>query len=226
MSILQLPQLQKDILLPSALEELDRSPAQCIRSGDWLRAGLDVPPFDTMSRGWSSALRYSRLLDLYVPSLPLPPDVHNLPYEQRKHAILYSSTIPSDVNLGRRMIFRVFKPELQQDFTPFVPLSCAEVQQLVYQLNKHSDHVVHLNLNHNEISGGEDAAALCRSLAALTGLHTLDLSGMMLCMLCEKTFVHAFCVQLDCREPILQRSCYRRSFAHCTYWIEDAQSLG
>lgn len=223
MSILQLPQLQKDILLPSALEELDRSPAQCIRSGDWLRAGLDVPPFDTMSRGWSSALRYSRLLDLYVPSLPLPPDVHNLPYEQRKHAILYSSTIPSDVNLGRRMIFRVFKPELQQDFTP---LSCAEVQQLVYQLNKHSDHVVHLNLNHNEISGGEDAAALCRSLAALTGLHTLDLSGMMLCMLCEKTFVHAFCVQLDCREPILQRSCYRRSFAHCTYWIEDAQSFG
>lgn len=222
MSILQLPQLQKDILLPSALEELDRSPAQCIRSGDWLRAGLDVPPFDTMSRGWSSALRYSRLLDLYVPSLPLPPDVHNLPYEQRKHAILYSSTIPSDVNLGR-WIFRVFKPELQQDFTP---LSCAEVQQLVYQLNKHSDHVVHLNLNHNEISGGEDAAALCRSLAALTGLHTLDLSGMMLCMLCEKTFVHAFCVQLDCREPILQRSCYRRSFAHCTYWIEDAQSFG
>lgn len=222
MSILQLPQLQKDILLPSALEELDRSPAQCIRSGDWLRAGLDVPPFDTMSRGWSSALRYSRLLDLYVPSLPLPPDVHNLPYEQRKHAILYSSTIPSDVNLGR-WICRVFKPELQQDFTP---LSCAEVQQLVYQLNKHSDHVVHLNLNHNEISGGEDAAALCRSLAALTGLHTLDLSGMMLCMLCEKTFVHAFCVQLDCREPILQRSCYRRSFAHCTYWIEDAQSLG
>jgi len=222
LSILQLPQLQKDILLPSALEELDRSPAQCIRSGDWLRAGLDVPPFDTMSRGWSSALRYSRLLDVYVPSLPLPPDVHNLPYEQRKHAILYSSTIPSDVNLGR-WIFRVFKPELQQDFAP---LFCAEVQQLVYQLNKHSDHVVHLNLNHNEIAGGEDAAALCRSLAALTGLHTLDLSGMVMCMFCENTLVHAFCVQLDCREPILQRSCYRRSFAHCTYWIEDAQSLG
>jgi hypothetical protein len=50
LSILQLPQLQ---LLDVYLE---RTPAECIRQGDWLRAGLDVPP--RTATNWKMALRY------------------------------------------------------------------------------------------------------------------------------------------------------------------------
>ena len=132
-SMLQLPQLL------SVPEQLDRTPAQCIRTGDWLRAGLEVPPFNVMSLGWRGALRYIRQLDGSSPQLPLPPDVHDLPYEQRKNAILYSSTVPSVIELV---------PPSQQGV---VPMSRIELFRLVEQLNKHSSHVTHLNLSNNSL---------------------------------------------------------------------------
>ena len=185
-SMLQLPQLL------SVPEQLDRAPAQCIRTGDWLRAGLQVPPFDVMSLGWSAALRYIRQLEGSVPQLPLPPDVLDLPYEQRKHAILYSSTIPSVINLGQWNCegkdFGILKPTMQQNF---VAMSYFEQQQLVRQLSKHPHHVVHLNLNHNNISSGEAPDALCRSLSALTALQMLDLSGIALSNCAAKTSLRA-----------------------------------
>ena len=169
-SMLQLPQLL------SVPEQLDRTPAQCIRTGDWLRAGLEVPPFNVMSLGWRGALRYIRQLDGSAPQLLLPPDIYDLPYEQRKHAILYSSTIPSVINLGQLMC-GLSKQSMQPDF---VVLSHFELQQLIRQLDKHPRHVVQLNLNNNNISSGEAPDALCRSLSALTGLQMLDLSGIAL----------------------------------------------
>jgi hypothetical protein len=70
---------------------------------------------------------------------PLPPDVCDLPYEQRKNAILYSSTIPSVIELA---------PPSQQGV---VPMSRIELFRLVEQLNKHSSHVTHLNLSNNSL---------------------------------------------------------------------------
>ena len=192
-SMLQLPQLL------SVPEQLDRTPAQCIRTGDWLSAGLQVPPFDVMSLGWRGALRYIRQLDGSVPQLPLPPDVHDLPYEQRKHVILYSSTIPSVINLGQ-WVSGVLKQTMQQQ--NFVALSRFELQQLVRQLGKHHHHVVHLNLNHNNISSGEAPEALCRSLSALTGLQMLDLSGIALRNCAAKTSLRVVFVSIELQGTI------------------------
>jgi hypothetical protein len=121
---------------------------------------------------------------------PLPPDVHDLPYEQRKHAILYSSTIPSVVNLGQWMR-GVLKQTMQQNF---MAISQFELQQLVRQLDKHPHQVVHLNLNHNSISHGDAPKALCRSLAALTGLQMLDLSSIALRNCVAKTSLRVICL--------------------------------
>jgi hypothetical protein len=194
--MLQLPQL----LSP---EQLDRTPAQCIRTGDWLRAGLQVPPFNVMSLGWRSALRYIRQLDGSVPQLPLPPDVDDLPYEQRKHAILYSSTIPSVINLGRWMCGDVMI-FLKQTVQPnFMAMSKFELQQLARQLDKHPHQVVHLNLNDNSISYGDAPKALCRSLTALTGLQMLDLSGIALRNCVVKTSLRVVFVSIELQGTIL-----------------------
>lgn len=196
-SMLQLPQLL------SVPEQLDRTPAQCIRTGDWLRAGLQVPPFNVMSLGWRSALRYIRQLDGSVPQLPLPPDVDDLPYEQRKHAILYSSTIPSVINLGRWMCGDVMI-FLKQTVQPnFMAMSKFELQQLARQLDKHPHQVVHLNLNDNSISYGDAPKALCRSLTALTGLQMLDLSGIALRNCVVKTSLRVVFVSIELQGTIL-----------------------
>jgi hypothetical protein len=50
LSILQLPQLQ------SLDVHLEFTPAECIKRGDWLRAGLDIPPQTTTN--WKTALRH------------------------------------------------------------------------------------------------------------------------------------------------------------------------
>jgi hypothetical protein len=195
--MLQLPQLL------SVPEQLDRTPAQCIRTGDWLRAGLQVPPFNVMSLGWRSALRYIRQLDGSVPQLPLPPDVDDLPYEQRKHAILYSSTIPSVINLGRWMCGDVMI-FLKQTVQPnFMAMSKFELQQLARQLDKHPHQVVHLNLNDNSISYGDAPKALCRSLTALTGLQMLDLSGIALRNCVVKTSLRVVFVSIELQGTIL-----------------------
>ena len=192
-SMLQLPQLL------SVPEQLDRTPAQCIRTGDWLRAGLQVPPFNVMSLGWRSALRYIRQLDGSVPQLPLPPDVDDLPYEQRKHAILYSSTIPSVINLGQSMC-GVLKQTLQPNF---MAMSKFELQQLARQLDKHPHQVVHLDLNHNSFSYGDAPKALCRSLTALTGLQMLDLSGIALRNCVVKTSLRVVFVSIELQGTML-----------------------
>ena len=195
--MLQLPQLL------SVPEQLDRTPAQCIRTGDWLRAGLEVPPFNVMSLGWRGALRYIRQLDGSVPQLPLPYDVHHLPYEQRKHAILYSSTIPSVINLGRWMCGDVMI-FLKQTVQPnFMAMSKFELQQLARQLDKHPHQVVHLNLNDNSISYGDAPKALCRSLTALTGLQMLDLSGIALRNCVVKTSLRVVFVSIELQGTIL-----------------------
>ena len=182
--MLQLPQF---LSLP---EQLDCTPAQCIRTGDWVRAGLKVPPFNVMSLGWRGALSYIRLLDGSVPQLPLPSDVDDLPYDQRKHAILYSSTVPSVINLGYLMC-----GGLKQTMQPnFVAMSCFELQQLERQLSKHPHHVVHLNLNRNNINSGGAHDALCRSLSALTALQMLDLSGIAVRMFCENKLASRLCL--------------------------------
>jgi len=196
-SMLQLPQLL------SVPEQLDRTPAQCIRTGDWLRAGLQVPPFNVMSLGWRSALRYIRQLDGSVPQLPLPPNVDDLPYEQRKHAILYSSTIPSVINLGRWMCGDVMI-FLKQTVQPnFMAMSKFELQQLARQLDKHPHQVVHLNLNDNSFSYGDAPKALCRSLTALTGLQMLDLSGIALRNCVVKTSLRVVFVSIELQGTIL-----------------------
>ena len=93
---------------------------------------------------------------------PLPPDVHDLPYEQRKNAILYSSTIPSVIELA---------PPSQQGV---VPMSRIELLRLVERLNKHPNHVTHLNLSNNSLEAVK--FRLQAPFTRLTALKQLVLS--------------------------------------------------
>ena len=91
---------------------------------------------------------------------PLPPDVDDLPYEQRKHAILNSSTIPSVIELA---------PTSQQ-----LPMSPDELLRLVERLNKHPNHVTHLNLSNNSLEAVK--FRLQAPFTRLTALKQLVLS--------------------------------------------------
>ena len=105
---------------------------------------------------------------------PLPPDVLDLPYEQRKHAILYSSTIPSVIELvppSQQVISTTFPPYTQQ---VVVPMSSTELLRLVEQLNKHSSLVTRLNLSSNSL--GAVKFRLQAAFTRLTALQQLVLS--------------------------------------------------
>ncbi len=93
---------------------------------------------------------------------PLPPDVHDLPYEERKNAILYSSTIPSVIDLA----------SLSQQRA--VPMSRDELFRLVEQLNKHSSNVTHLNLSNHSLEAAK--FRLQAPFTRLTALKHLVLS--------------------------------------------------
>ena len=93
---------------------------------------------------------------------PLPPDVLDLPYEQRKHAILHSSTVPSVIELAVPSQQRV------------VPMSSTELLRLLEQLNKHSSHVTRLNLSSNSLEAVK--FRLQAPFTRLTALQQLVLS--------------------------------------------------
>ena len=96
---------------------------------------------------------------------PLPPDVLELPYEQRKHAILHSASVPSVIELAR---------PAQQGA---VPMSACELQLLLLKLNKNTGglgHVTHLNLSNNSMESVK--FRLGAPLTKLIALKELNLS--------------------------------------------------
>jgi hypothetical protein len=132
-----------------------------IAFGDWQRAGLFVPPLNLVDF-WNYTVRNAR--EFSAP-FALPRDVDSLPPKERMHAILYSASLPSNIDLGN---------------TPHGGPFCEpELMQLLRKMRKDPDHITQLNLSKG-ISRWEIHSTafleLTECFGKLTALQTLDLS--------------------------------------------------
>jgi hypothetical protein len=146
--------------LESAL--LSRPVHASVYRGSWQRTGLIVPPWHilhvkdgapTFQNEWVKILQHCRKFSF---PFPFPLDFKALPKEQQRHAILYSDSIPADIDLKE--------------------LCDAELLQLAQQLRLHPEHVTHLNLSlEGKLDRMDSLLHLAAVISNLTALQTLSL---------------------------------------------------
>ncbi len=129
--------------------------------GDWQRAGLFVPPLNLVDF-CNCTVRNAR--EFSAP-FALPRDNDSLPPKERMYAILYSASLPPNIDLSNT-------PQGE-------PFCEPELMQLLRKMRNDPDHITHLNLS-NRISRWKIHSTafleLTECFGKLTALQTLDLS--------------------------------------------------